>query len=182
MASGDINAGYVLQNASVLDVPFIFELMMEGSQRGAFSDSFLSGTGSLQLFLIIFIGVLLRRAWPRRFGLRASWLIVTIGKEALGFMRVVTLQQTAEQVHKEVSFFALDPRYRGKGHGKKVLQLFIRNLGEGSTVVAYCTKYSRPMQKILKAGGFTRNPKSGYSVEEYRLVVQNRLFTPAKSP
>lgn len=168
----DLGAGYILKEASFFDVPFIFNLMMDGSQLGAFSDTYLSGTGALQLFLTIFIGVLLRRDWPPRSGLRAAWLVISRTDKEFGFMKIVALEPEGGRANKYISLYAIDSALRGQGHGRAVLQRFVNTLEDGSNVVVNCTKYARRMQHILKAVGFTRNPKSGRPLEEYRLVVR----------
>lgn len=145
--------------------------MMEGSVQGAFSVIFLTGTGPLKMFWIIWIGIFLGRDWPKRRSLQASWLIVEINKVPLGCIHVVTLKQIGDHIHKELSLFALDSRYQRNGHGEKVLKQFICTMLEGSTLVAYCTKYSRPMQRLLRKVGFVRDPKSGYKLEKYGFIV-----------
>ena len=56
MAINEINnltESYELIRASILDISLIFDLMMDGSENGAFTDRYMAGTGGVKLLLFI---------------------------------------------------------------------------------------------------------------------------------
>src|SRR5438105_2233368 len=66
--------------ASLWHVPMIFDLMLEGSERGSFSDCYLDGRGYAKLLWKIGRGVM--SSW---LGSHDAWRVVEIGGEPAGF-------------------------------------------------------------------------------------------------
>ena len=80
--------GVALRNAGLLDTPSIFELMMEGSVSGAFSDNFLMRIGTPRLVWFILAG-LVGQCWRvASRGHQAGWqLIVDTHQVEIGILK-----------------------------------------------------------------------------------------------
>ena len=161
---------YVWVKASLLDVPFIFDLMMNGSELGAFSDSFMKGTGGFHLFWWIGRGIFAQSRSPKPLVNNADWHLISLKTKQIGFMKVETSYAPDGHAIKYISLFALDPKYRKQGHGTSLLKLFVDVQSKGTTIFVCCTKYAKAMQRVCKKLRFIRNAKAKYGLEEYCLV------------
>ena len=167
-----LNSGdeYVWVEASLLDIPFIFDLMMNGSELGAFSDSFMKGTGGFHLFWSIGRSIFAQSRSPKPFAKSADWHLISLKTKQLGFMKVETSYAPDGHAIKYIALFALDPKYRKQGHGTSVLKSFVDLQPKGTTMFVCCTKYAKAMQQVCKKLRFIRNAKARYGFEEYRLI------------
>lgn len=167
-----LNSGdeYARVKASLLDVPFIFDLMMNGSELGAFSDSFMKGTGGFHLFWWIVRGIFAQSRSPKPFANSADWHLISIKNKQIGFMKVITSYAPDGDSIKYISLFALAPKYREQGHGTAALKSFVDAQTKGTTIIVHCTKYAKAMQRVLRKLRFIRNAKAGYGFEKYCLV------------
>ena len=161
---------YALTKVSLLDVPFIFDLMMNGSELGVFSDSFMKKTGGFDLFWWIFRRIFAQSKSYKPLAKRSDWHLIFMNTEQIGFMRIKTSYTPNGDAIKHVFLFALVPQYRNHGHGTAVLKSFVDAQPKGTKIFVHCTKYAKAMQHVLKRLRFRRNAKAGYGVEEYCLV------------
>ncbi|WP_394756644.1 GNAT family N-acetyltransferase [Rhodoferax sp.] len=161
---------YSSVKASLLDVPFIFDLMMNGCELGAFSDRYMKGTGGIRLFWFILRGIFTQSSSARSIADRSNWYIFSMKRKEIGFMYIETSQATNGTAVRHVALFGIHPRYRSQGHGTAVLKLFIVAQPTGTSILVHCTKFARAMQHVLKRLRFIRNPKSGYLLEKYCFV------------
>lgn len=156
--------------ASILDIPFIYEQMMNGCELGVFSDQYLKGTGGVNLFWFILRGVLTQRRSTKPMASGFDWYIISTQAEEIGFLHIKTFQATDGRAMRHIALFGVHPRYQSQGHGTAILKLFIAEQPAGTTVLVNCTKFAKAMQRVLKRLRFIRNPKAGYFLEEYCLV------------
>jgi len=163
---------YSLRQACLLDAPFIFNLMMNGSEIGAFADRYMVGTGGFNLLLFILYGLFRQINWRCTTGRQSEWMLVFKSESLIGFMKVDNLDFFDEKAEKLklLALFAIAPRYRQQGHVTAVLKMFIDAQPDETKLIVHCTKYARAMQHILKKLRFTRNPKAGKNLEEYRFT------------
>lgn len=147
-----------LRKASVLDVPFIFKLMMEGSESGVFSDHFHVGAGGARLLWLVLSGVLNQKwsltAKPGKF----KWqVIVDSRQEEIGFLKVSN--NDLSNGIQDLELLAVSPGYRNRGIGTEVLHRLVADQPDGVLLRVHCTKYARAMQHILKRNSFKRTTK-----------------------
>ena len=161
---------YVRVKASLLDVSFIFDLMMDGAELGAFSDSFMKGTGGFHLFWWIARGIFVQSKTPKPLANSTDWHTICLKTKQIGFMKVTTSYAPNGDAIKYISLFALAPKYRKQGHGTAALKSFVDAQPKGTTIFVHCTKYAKAMQRVLKKLRFIRDAKAGYGFEKYCLV------------
>ena len=166
-----LTQNYGFNRASILDTPLIFELMMNGSENGAFADRYMAGTGGVKLLLFIMLGIIGLEKFPNKEKINSRWIIISNSKNPIGFMNSRTINSSDKNSENLIAIYAISPRYRNLGHGKAALKLFIQNQPDNTTIIVHCTKYARAMQHILKKLRFQRNPKSGNPTEEYSLTT-----------
>jgi hypothetical protein len=160
----ELGEGYALKPASVLDIPFIFDLMMNGSELYVFGNLYLSGTGAVRLLAAISLGVvigLISRNSSER------WLILSLKGADIGFVKVTEVVEA--RATTLISLFAIIPARRNLGHGSRVMRLFAGAQPAGATLLVFCNKQARVMQHTLKKLHFVRNRHSG-PLEEYSLT------------
>lgn len=175
ISSASPDKRYQLLKATPLDAPFIFDLMMNGSELGAFSDRYMRGAGAAHLFWTIWRGLWSSWLWSGDKTNRPDLRIVYWASSAVGFMNVATAYAPNGDAAKHLSIFAIQSGHRNQGHGTAVLNLFIAAQPAGTAIVVHCTKYAKVMQRILKKLRFRRNPRAGLRVEEYCLVCAPSL-------
>ena len=151
-------------------MPFIFDLMMTGAERGVFSDGFMKKTGAFRLFWWISRRVIAQNKWSSSRANQEDWYLITIKTDEIGFVTVKSSYMPNGDATKVIVLFALAPQHQNHGHGTTVLKSFVDAQPGGTTVFVHCTKYARAMQRVLKNLRFIRNVKAGYPLEEYCLV------------
>ncbi|WP_188701678.1 GNAT family N-acetyltransferase [Silvimonas iriomotensis] len=141
--------------ASVLDIPFIFGLLQEGSTTGVFSDRYLSSAGIWRSFRSIALACV--RNAVRRRRVEGLWLIR--GEDAdHGFAWV---QRTPdEQEVYCIDMISLDQQARGKGLGTAAVMALQQKIGPQASLIALCTPYAKTMRALLRGSGFKRNKQS----------------------
>lgn len=175
---------HALRPASLLDVPLLFDLMLEGAEQGAFADRFLRRTGSVHLLRYLLTQLLKHRLHTVRNWLphrtdapqAPEWQMILPADparptvEPIGFLR---LRHDATTGMKVLVLYAIAPPHRGQGHGTAVLRSLVAAQPSGTVLLVHCTKYARAMQHLLKKLRFARNPRAPgvLGLEEYRLVV-----------
>jgi hypothetical protein len=159
---------YKFRSASLLDVPLIFDLMMEGSEAGVFATRFSSGSGAVFLLWYIVKGI---SALTYRLSGRkrpSAWKIICLEAIPIGFFATTPRAQDDSNLH--LLFFSMKADSRNLGHGKAVLKQLINLQAPGSILTVSCTKYAVCMQHILKKQHFQRDRKGGFLLEHYSLV------------
>ena len=156
------------RRANFLDVPLIFQLLLEGAEDGSFSDVFVTRTGSRKLFGVIFRGIATQLFQAKNTNSQYEWQVISNddGVE-VGFLKVCKGRGVCKDSHLEL--FALSPAHRNQGLGTAVLENIASEVPGDGHLYVHCTKYARAMQHILKRHGMKRNTKFGVPrVEEYK--------------
>lgn len=154
------------RQAGLLDIPYIFGLLQDGSMLGSFSATLMTSKGYFMVLKILFSDTLPFIRDLKKGG-SVSLQIFSIGQQEVGFVKVkkrADLENTYE-----IELFAIAPEFRNQKYGTAMLQACLRQMPEGVNVQAFCTKYSRAMQHILVRNKFRRERRS-YPLECYRLV------------
>ena len=166
---------YKFRKAGLLDIPFIFELIQEGSLNGVFNESLMTSKGYIFTLFELYLDVLR----PLRIMVRKEdikLLIFTLNDQSIGFIKI-HFQFTGEQ---EISLCSITPPHRNHKHGSQMISMYLETLPTGTVVIAYCTKYSRAMQQILKKLKFQRGKNSSLN-ECYRFTKNSQaLHAPSK--
>jgi hypothetical protein len=162
---------YNLRKASLLDISFIFYLIMDGSFEGSFADFFLTSNGYFFALIYLLLAVLL----PLRFlkdKKEGKLFIFTLNDEDIGFLKIKYLDERTQLI----DMCAIVREKRNEKHGTQMIRMYLDNLRIRTEVIAYCTKYSRAMQHIFVKQQFKRD-KNSYPLECYRF--RNKTNTPA---
>lgn len=152
------------RKASILDVPFIFELMEDGAMSGVFADSFISRWGRHNL-LIFILKEIITQYWKSTFSSKPKWQVILDSTTCeIGFLKVSSEKDSKKQ---NLELLSIIPFHRNKGIGTYVLNKLMLAQTTGDVMV-HCTKYARAMQHILKRNHFCRNKKfQGPRLEQY---------------
>ncbi|WP_211464422.1 GNAT family N-acetyltransferase [Collimonas silvisoli] len=153
-----------IHDASILDIPFIFDLVVRGSLDGAFTDSFLSSTGYIAALLSLFASIRffskLQFLWPRNKkhskDVERELLVCTYQGEPIGFLQIKTFQEKDGSVVKIIDKCAIKYELRGQGHGKNMINLFVAMQPANTKLIAFCNKYAQSMQRIFRRMHFRR--------------------------
>ena len=164
MQTLELSEGYALRPASVLDIPFIFDLMMNGIELHVFGSRYLFGTGSVRLLAMICGGVM---AGMISHTPNQGWMILSLAGADIGFMELAGVMETRDTTL--ISLFAIIPFCRNAGHGSRVLRLLVDAQPTGATLLVFCNKNARAMQHMLKKLHFVRNRQGG-PLEKYTLL------------
>lgn len=148
---------YKFRKANLLDIPFIFEHIQDGSQRGSFSLRFMTSKGWVKLLSMLILDVLAPHRFLAKGGSDVKLLIFTLNKEDVGFMRI-KYELTNKEVY-EIDLCAIDQERRNQKIGSQMIRMFVEDLPAGADVSAYCTIHSRAMQHILKKMKFKRDKR-----------------------
>ena len=175
----NLTESYELIRASILDIPLIFDLMMDGSENGAFTDRYMAGTGGVKLLLFILLGILGLGKFQGKEKIKSRWMIISNSKNSIGFMNFRIVDFPDGHSKNLLALYAISPPHRNLGHGKAALKLFIKNQPDNTTIIVHCTKYAIAMQHILKKLRFQRDQKSGNPTEEYSLTIPSSNQPPS---
>lgn len=153
-----LNKDYKFRKASLLDIPFIFDLIQDGSQMGSFAERNLTSKGWVYVLRMLILDVLAPQRYIEHEGYDTKLLIFTLNNEDAGFMKIKP-RFTDRNIY-EIDICAIAPEYRNQKIGSHMIRMFIEDLASGAEVVVYCTKFSRAMQHILKMLKFQRDKKT----------------------
>jgi N-acetylglutamate synthase-like GNAT family acetyltransferase len=153
-----LNKDYKFRKASLLDIPFIFDLIQDGSQVGSFAEKYLTAKGAVQVLSMLILDVLAPHRFIEREGYDIKLLIFALNDEDVGFMKIKP--GFADRSIYKIDICAIAPEYRSQKIGSHMIRMFIEDLPSGAEVVMYCTKFSRAMQHILKMLNFQRDKKT----------------------
>lgn len=155
--------GVVIHKASLLDIPFIFELLLEGAFFGSFSNSFMLPNGSIKLLFTIFKLWINQFTWGRKSFHPKTFLILSKEKEDVGFVYLESLTHGEKKTnYLIVSLMSISKKFRNKKIGKTFIADLYKCIPPGSVMAVSCTKYSVVMQKILR--------KLKFKVSKHRVV------------
>lgn len=150
----------VFEKAGFLDIPFIFQLLLEGGIAGSFSDRYLIGAGHFKLFMRI---TDLVAPWPRwltwkRTVPRAPALqIVRDGDDDVALVQIAFNTTAFGDPHATLVMLAVAQKQKNKRYGTQIVQALVRDLPELGMMDVYCTKYARAMHRILYNLHFKRD-------------------------
>ena len=105
------------RKAGLLDVPFLFGLMLDGSLAGAFSDSYLRDAGHFKLFTLVLGTVFVRPLWMTRHPARGQTLLVCSKGLEVGFIQLDNTAGTSECPVSTIALFAIAKRTSKPGAG-----------------------------------------------------------------
>ncbi|HWW07810.1 hypothetical protein [Collimonas sp.] len=153
-----------IHDAGILDIPFIFDLVVRGSLDGSFTDSFLTSTGHIAIFLSLLASVRffskLQFLGPRnrKHGkdMDRELLVFTHQGEPIGFLQIKTAQEEDGSIVKLIDKCAIKYELRGQGHGTNMINLFVAMQPANTKLLAYCNKYAQSMQHIFRYMHFRR--------------------------
>jgi len=158
---------FQFRKAGVLDIPYIFGLIQEGSLIGSFPNSLMTAKGYAFLFKDLFEDVVpLLRIFHNKTQ-QAKLYVFCLNNEEIGFIKIGL--PTNNENFQEIELCAIDPKHRNQHYGAKMLHMFLEELPNGTKVVAHCSKYSRAMQHILIREKFCRDKRS-FPLECFRLI------------
>lgn len=153
--------------AGLLDIPFIFDLVLEGSVSGSFSDSYLMRQGYLHI-LFLLLTSLHSLSWICR-GKKRELLIFRKSTIPVGFIQIESMTMKNGNACRYIMTCAIAPLYRGSRYGRDMVELLIARSPMGTEICAFCTKYARAMQHILKNLHFVRRT-AGHGLESYSFL------------
>lgn len=157
--------------AGLLDIPFIFDLILEGSFSGSFTDAFLKRKGYFQILILLLPSL----HW-------LSWLIKTRKRELLlfvkqeipiGFIQIESTVASDGMPHRYIMTCAIVPKFRGHRYGREMISLLISQSLPGSEICGRCTKYARAMQRTFKNLHFVRT-SVGHGLDNYAYVIPHQ--------
>lgn len=159
---------YRFRKATLLDVPFMYNLMWEGSYEGGFTDGWLSGKGGLAILRILFRD-LLAMPFAGRNTCEAPLLIFMLQQRDIGFIRHACYRGKSGQVTVRIDLFAIEKAFQHQRHGSMMLKMFLETQSQASEVVAYCNKYARVMRHMLHRAKFKRDKNEKDQLAVFRL-------------
>ena len=152
-ACGDIQ----FRKAGLLDVPFLFGLMLDGSLAGAFSDSYLRDAGHFELFKMVLGTVFVRPLWMTKHPPRVQTFLLRSNGLDVGFIQLDHSAGTLERPVSTIALFAIAKEHQNQGLATQALSTLIVTLPHHAILEAYCTKYARAMQHVLLKLHFKRD-------------------------
>ena len=161
---------YNLRKASILDIPYLYGLILQGSSEGSFSDRHFFRNGYLKLLAMLF-KLLLK---PVRSVDAASEthavMLLEFNGEQIGFIHYSKHSYADKNACMHIEHCAIATPYRNLGHGTWLTHWAIgMAMQDSATLTACCTKYARVMQHIFKKVRFKRT-SIGYGLEMYTLA------------
>ena len=165
-----IHRAYKFRKAGVLDTPFIFELIQEGSLNGFFNEYLMTSKGYIFTLLELFLDMLrpLRRMLRKE---DIQILIFTLNDQDIGFIKI-QFHLTGEQ---GICLCAITPPHRNHKHGSQMIRMYLETLPVDTVVIAYCSKYARTMQCVLRKQKFQRD-KNSFPAECYRYTKNSETL------
>ncbi|HEY5995251.1 MAG TPA: hypothetical protein VIU46_11710 [Gallionellaceae bacterium] len=147
------------RKAGLLDLPFIFNQIVEGCVEGVYSDLFLTGGGNVHLMRLLFLNLL---PFGKLLGKRKlyDFLIFRKGQEEIGFVGMYAARDAVSgdaakhQATLTIGFFGVAQAFRGKHKGIMMMRMLLEHLPADATIDAYTTKYAVGMQRLLTRSGF----------------------------
>lgn len=143
--------GFSFRNAEEKDLDFIYKLMISGSERGHFSEAFLTPEGSKGLKLNL-RSILTKK---QRLDARKPAYGVIYHNEGVpvGFLINSSIY---ESKGTEIWMMAISEEFQNQGHGSALLDEILRNFADyRGLLMARCHPASEVMFKMFIKRGFT---------------------------
>ncbi|MFC5475261.1 hypothetical protein [Paraherbaspirillum soli] len=161
---------YAFRRANLLDLPFVFNLVYEGSREGSFSDRMLSATGYVYILRLLLSDVLSLPHFIKPKTSDSQLFIFELNQEAIGFIQIISDQSKAGLPQKTISMCSIAHAYRDQQHGTQMIRMFMETVPDGTEVIGYCTKYARRMQSVFKKLKFKKDKATFYRLACYRFA------------
>ncbi|MFC6977611.1 GNAT family N-acetyltransferase [Microbulbifer taiwanensis] len=149
----------VLRSAKPEDVEFVMALLMRGAALGHFTSGLLFGPyeqGQREAFLNLTQGigtpVQTDRGVERK--QTALWIYGSPHLGNIGFIEIAEKHEGSGNQEWEILTAGISEEYRGRGHGRNMLKLFMFNFPPELTLYARCYPASKSMFRLLKSLGF----------------------------
>ena len=164
-----LNERCLIRKASILDVPYIYDLIWQGSKEGSFTDRYLNSDGYV-ILLIELLKILIRPLHADGVLMKLHVLqIVECNGMSIGLLHYTLYAEMLSGNYLHVEHFAVAPAHRNTGNGAWIVDWLIEEAVKNeSTLTACCTKYALVMQRIFKKRNFIRT-SIGYGLELYSL-------------
>ena len=158
------------RKAGLLDLPFIFNQIMEGAVDGAFTERFLTAKGNLHLFRLLFLNLLPFNRLLGKYRIY-DFLMFQRGEDDLGFVGIHTGHDDGNTT---VGFYGIANEHRGKKYGSWMMASLIEYLPADARIAVYTTEYSVAMQHILLKAGFKRTPSPQGSKAKFFILSRHK--------
>jgi ribosomal protein S18 acetylase RimI-like enzyme len=160
--------------ATLSDVPFIVDAIVEGSGKGHFScdcsqPDVLRGLLS-QIQTVVTDGVILMPG-PRN-GAGGRAFVLQAEKRNIGFAILVEDQLGIWHESVEVFAMSVSPEFRGAGHGRYLLNKLVSD-SQSAHVYARVAFSSTSMTRLLESSGFSYAKHSGHGT--FTLEVRREI-------
>lgn len=147
-----------LQPAGLLDVPFIYELALQGCEEGAYCEAYLSPGGRVSLLARLLKTALLGgKGLLRNLPESGRLLLLSQGQRAAGFCWLLPAPGLSAA---RIDMFSLASPYQCGGGGTAMLRALLQALPAEHILLAECTPYAAGMKRLLKRNGFRRDRQS----------------------
>lgn len=155
------------RNATINDLNFIFELIMDGAKSGYFNREFQDLPAAANGLHLELASILTDKT--RANGLTAYGIIYENKGKRAGF---VLMSAGEEDKGNELWMASIKPNLRGKGFGKKMIQGVLEQFkGRNLMLFARCAQESKAMFNLLSKNGFKHvaTGEEGYRGMMYEL-------------
>ena len=166
--------GVVVHKASLLDIPFIFELLLEGAFFGSFSNSFMLPNGSIKLLFTIFKLWFNQFGWGKKRFHDNTLLMLTKDEKDVGFVYLEYLSPGEKKPNYLIlSIMSIAKDFRNKKIGSSFIANLYKCIPPDTVMAVSCTKYSVVMQKILRKLKFKVSKNKTIGLVEF---TKTKLF------
>lgn len=137
--------------ATIQDVSFIYDLILDGSKNGYFNRAFCQVTGASNGLFVELTSIIAEKIRPN--GLQAEALIYEHKGRSVGF---IIMSAGENNKGNELWMAAIHPDHRGKGHGKAMITWVLDQFeGKNHLLFARCAPESEIMYQLLLSHGFS---------------------------
>lgn len=158
--------------AGLLDLPFIFDLVLDGSSAGSFSDTYLTRKGYVKILLLLLSSLRIFR-WIFRSKQRDLLLFVK-NDVPVGFMQIESSIKPNGDAYRYIMTCAIAPALRGNRYGREMIELLVKRCHANTEICAVCTKYARAMRRTLMGLHFARKSIGlGLDAYSYQTFANN---------
>lgn len=162
--------------AGMLDLPFIFDMVLDGSSAGSFSDTYLTRRGYVKILLLLITSLHLFRGI---FNTKKRELMLFIKHDIpVGFIQVESQTKPGGNEHRYIMTCAIAPQFRGNRYGREMVELLIARCDAHTEICAVCTKYARAMRRTLMGLRFVRKSIGlGLDAYTFQTAVTDKALT-----
>lgn len=145
------------RKANFLDIPLIFNLILEGCINGAFTDSYLCAAGHFTLFAWVAKSVFPSPSWLNKNSCRTQLRVMHKGAQDVGFVQLQHDTAPDGTAKFKLALIAVAKDHQNQQFGTWALKTIIREMPASALLEVYCTKYSRVMHRLLRKQRFSRD-------------------------